>query len=192
MKTKNKKKFLQADWEAKIYFGGILAIAFLVAYSSLFFTLSLVKNGHLRLNNGSVVKIVKTELSQKDVAVRTDKNIYNRNEKINFSVINNSDKAIYVEPCEYLANYEKKVGGKWVGVESSNQQEKYNPSSFNKKDKEIVCSADLPRSEGVFRAAVDIYSDCKRAGADFCRESKRFYSDEFEVRNATMGCGCGK
>lgn len=186
MKTKNKKSFIQAEWEAKIYFGGILAITFLVAYTCLFFSLSLVKNNCYYCS--STIK----NSRQNDVVIKTDKNNYNKNEKISFSVINNSNEPIYVKPCDQLISYEKKVNGKWVVIKNLESQKDYAPTGFDKSKKEIVCDINSPGEEGQFRIAANIYYGCQKAGEKFCRESKRFYSNGFEIKNSVRGCGCGK
>ncbi len=186
-KTRNKKNSVQAEWDAMIYFGGILAIIFLVAYSCLFFSISLIKNGHYYCYSPT------TENSrQNNIVIKTSKDNYNKNEKISFSVINNSDGPIYVEPCEQLINYEKKVGDKWLALENSEQQKKYNASGFNKSKKKIVCDVNPPKTEGQFRMAANVYYGCQKADEKFCRKSKKFYSNEFEVKNVIVGCGCGK
>ena len=186
MKTKKKKSSVQIEWDAGIYFGGILAITFLVAYSCLFFNLSLMKNGYYCCSPAV------EHSRQNNVAIKTDKNSYNKNEKINFSITNNSDEPIYVEPCERLVSYEKKVNGKWLAMENSERQKNYASAGFNKSKKEIICSVNSPKDEGRFRIAASVYYDCQKAGEEFCRESRKFYSNEFEVKNSVVGCGCGK
>ena len=186
MKAKNKKSPVQIEWDARIYFGGILAIAFLVAYSCLFFNLSLIKN------NCYYCSPVIKNYRQNNVAIKTDKNNYNKNEKISFSVTNDSNESIYVKPCEQLVNYEKKVNGKWLAMENLESQKDYASAEFNKSEKEIVCNVDSPKTAGRFRIAANVYYDCQKADEKFCRESKKFYSNEFEVKNNVRGCGCRK
>ena len=188
-KTKNKKSFLQADWNAKIYFAGILVIAFWAAYTCLFFSLSLIKNVYWE-KCATETYSVQSDIN--NIAVKTDKNIYSGNEKISFSIINKSNKAIYVKPCEYIANYEKKVDGKWLKIENNKTQEKYDSLNFDKKEKEVICSITPPETAGIFKIALNVYSKCRKAGAEFCQESKKLYSNEFEVKNIIVGCGCNK
>ena len=185
-KVKNKKSSIQIEWDARIYFGGILAIAFLVAYTCLFFNLSLIKNGYYCCSPA-------TENSrQNGVAIKTGKNGYDKNEKVSFSITNNSSEPIYVEPCEQLVNYEKKVNGKWLAMENLESQKDYASAGFNKSKKEIICNVDSPKTAGRFRIAANVYYDCQKAGEKFCRELKKFYSNEFEMKNVVRGCGCGK
>ncbi len=182
-KTKNKKSYIQAEWEAGIYFGGILAITFLLAYACLFFNLSLIKNGYY------CCPPLAENSSQNNVVIKTGKNSYGKNEKISFSVTNNSDEPVYAEPCEQLTNYEKKVGGKWLAVENSEPQKSRASAEFNKSKEKIVCDIDPPETEGRFRIAANIYYGCQKADEKFCRESKKFYSNEFEIKNVVRGCG---
>ena len=187
MKTKNKKSSVQIEWNAGIYFGGILAIIFLVAYTCLFFSISLMKNGYYCYYSPAA-----ENSRQNNIAIKTGKNSYDKNEKISFSVINNSNEPIYVEPCEQLINYEKKVGGNWLALENSESQKDYASAGFNKSKKEIICNVNSPKTEGQFRIAASIYYGCQKAGEKFCRESRKFYSNEFEIKSVVRGCGCGK
>ncbi|MEA2097489.1 MAG: hypothetical protein U9P70_00175 [Patescibacteria group bacterium] len=118
----------------------------------------------------------------KNVRILTDKNIYNPNDKIVLIVKNNSDEMVYFEPCEYLNNFDKKVNGRWITESDIIDNEIYDEYDFDKKDSIIKCKIDLPQSgDGIYRAVVKVYRDCKMPGYSMCKSSETFYSNEFEV-----------
>lgn len=126
----------------------------------------------------------------KSVEISTDKNVYDRSEKINLTVENNEKQSIYFEPCEYLNNFEKKINGKWERENAVvNNNDCYNQHSFNKSKNITECKVESPKSgEGIYRFVIQIYYNCLKPG--YCDNSKTFYSNEFEIKNAVKKCGC--
>ena len=117
----------------------------------------------------------------KNVDILTDKNVYVNGEKINLTIKNNENQAIYFEPCEYLNNFEKKINGEWKKEDVIMSNNYYNQNSFNKNKSVTRCEIELPESgKGVYRSVIQIYYSCIKPG--YCENSKTFYSNEFEIK----------
>lgn len=117
------------------------------------------------------------------VNILTDKKLYYEKEKIVLAVENDSEKPIYLEPCEYLNNLEKKVNGNWEPYKKTVQNKVYDDRGFEKRKRITICELGLPRAEaGTYRVVVKIYYDCKKPGENMCEKSVIFYSNEFEVK----------
>ena len=126
------------------------------------------------------------------VEINTDKNIYIDGEKINIVIRNNEKQSIYFKPCEYLNTFEKKIEGKLKEENAKailNDNDSYNKISFNKNKNITRCEVKSPESgEGIYRSVIQIYYDCIKPG--YCKSSKVFYSNEFEIKGVVKGCGC--
>ena len=169
--TKQKKK-QQKSLNGNIYFEVILMIILIPLFS--FFVLSVF--GTNKIYKEHYLK------DSKDVKILTDKNIYNLNDEIVLIIKNNSGEPVYFEPCEYLNNFEKKVGEKWVAENNFTSDKTYDKFDFNKRKSVTKCEIDLPKSgEGVYRTVVNVYYNCGKPGYDTCKSSETFYSNEFEV-----------
>lgn len=117
------------------------------------------------------------------VNILTDKKLYYEKEKIILAVENDSGGPIYLEPCEYLNNLEKKVDGSWEPYKETVQNKIYDDNGFEKKKRVTICELSLPIMEvGTYRVIVKIYYDCKKPGENMCEKSDTFYSNEFEIK----------
>ena len=162
-KTKNKKSSIQIEWDAGIYFGGILAITFLVAYSCVFFSISLIKNGHYYCYSPAV-----ENSRQNSIVVKTDKDNYNKNERISFSVVNNSDEPIYVEPCEQLINYE---GWRW---KIQNGRKIIARRGLIKMKRKLFAMSILLKRKGGLEWRQAFITDAKKRTKNFAESQKSF------------------
>lgn len=116
------------------------------------------------------------------VNILTDKKLYYEKEKIILAVENDSEKPIYLEPCEYLNNLEKKVNGNWEPYKKTVQNKVYDDHGFEKKKRVTICELGLPKMEGgTYRVVVKVYYDCKKPGENMCGKSDTFYSNGFEI-----------
>jgi len=126
------------------------------------------------------------QANTKSVEITTDKDIYVDGEKINIAIRNNEKQSIYFKPCEYLNTFEKKIEGKWKEENATavlNDNDSYNKVSFNKNKNITKCEVKSPESgEGIYRSVIQIYYDCIKPG--YCKSSKVFYSNEFEIKSA--------
>lgn len=117
------------------------------------------------------------------VNLLTNKKLYYEKEKAVLAVESDSEKPIYLEPCEYLNNLEKKVNGNWEPYKKTVQNKVYDDRGFEKRKRIAMCELGLPKMEaGTYRVVVKIYYDCKKPGESMREKSKTFYSNEFEIK----------
>ncbi len=116
------------------------------------------------------------------IEILTDRKVYSSNDKITLIIKNNSGKTIYLEPCEYLNKFERKVGKKWMPENRVISNIVYDKSSFNRRKGAVKCKIDPPTAgKGTYRVVVKVYYNCEKPGYDACRNSKVFYSNGFRL-----------
>jgi hypothetical protein len=170
-KTKNKQgRFQKRDLVFIIFFMSIfLAVLPLVVMS--FYGLKSCNNNCGVFQSGGNIK------------VSLDKDSYNIGEKISLGIINSSDKAIYLEPCEQINVFEKKVNGEWILMGEANNNKSLGQSDgFEKKSSNTSCQIGVPEyGSGIYRLVVPVFYNCSQANRYACEESEIFYSKSFEI-----------
>lgn len=120
------------------------------------------------------------------ITYEIDKKIYETGEEMRAAISNNSNKAIYLAPCRYFNEFQKKTGDKWrnvflspcdsVLVQASDAFEK-----ISGKVEEKISTGGF--GAGTWRGVSDIYFDCRKAKPESCGSMKTIYTEEFKVEN---------
>ena len=143
---------------------------------SLFFVLMLMF--FLKIENNSK----NNKLKAQNILIMTDKEFYSSEEAIILFVENNSEEAIYIEPCMYQNRFEKKIDGTWQEIPINNDDRVYSESEFNRENRVKNCSIMLPsREKGLYRSIVQVFYNCRKPGKEECQRSEIFYSNEFNI-----------
>jgi len=175
---KGKKKSIHNNLDAEIIFQIVLIIIIIPVFSFLTITIfenifyeKTCSNNEIFMNKGKI-------------NIVTDKRLYYEKEKIILAVENDSEESVYLEPCEYLNNLEKKINGNWEPYKETVQNKVYDDYGFEKRKRITICELGLPKAEpGIYRVVVRVYYDCKKPGENMCEKSSIFYSNEFEIVN---------
>lgn len=120
-----------------------------------------------------------------EVVYRNDKISYRPDEMINLDIINNSNESIYLAPCQYFNDFEKKISDKWQAVTlnaCSDVEAAMDPTSIekiSKKAEESVLAKNL--GEGVWRGVSVVYFGCQKAQAESCVNNQKIYTNEFTI-----------
>lgn len=176
-KNKNKSIPISNGLDAEIIFQVVLIIIVIPVFS--FLTVTVFGNIFYKKISGNNEIFTRG----RKVNILTDKKLYYEKEKIVFAVENGSKEPIYIEPCEYLNNFEKNVNGSWEPYKKTVQNKVYDDYGFEKNKKVTICEFGLPEADsGIYRLVVKVYYDCKKPGENMCGKSDTFYSNGFEIK----------
>lgn len=164
---------------------GSAALVILILFSTMnFFTSILIQERANIQNRLAGVKSAVYKPAGGDIIYTVDKIKYGLSEEINLSIINMSDKSIFLAPCQYFNKFEKKELNSWkeavidnckeVTVVDSNDFEK-----ISLKERQSILAVEL--GVGVWRGVSDIYMDCQKAEISACKSKKTVYSSEFKI-----------
>lgn len=126
-----------------------------------------------------------SDLSE-SILYNIDKEIYSKGEDMTANIINNSNKTIYLAPCEYFNEFQKKVGSKWqtTVLSSCSPFVTETVDAFEKISQKVEEKISLDGlSAGIWRGISNIYFDCRRAKSQSCRKKQAIYSPEFEIKD---------
>ncbi len=166
-----------------LYASAVLIILILFTSINLFTSL-LIKNAVNAKNTPVALDDSDNEFAEK-IIYEVDKAEYELNDRIKLSIINKSDKSIFLAPCQYFNEFEKKEGETWntVILNDCVITEGSSSDTFEKipmAEKKSILASTL--GEGVWRGISGKYIDCQKAEADSCKEKKTIYSDEFKIK----------
>lgn len=119
-----------------------------------------------------------------DISFAVDKTTYELDEQINLSIINRTNKSIFLAPCQYFNKFEKKESNSWKAVLIDNCSESAveTPPQIEKislKENQSIPAVSL--GVGVWRGVSDIYMDCQKADINACNSKQIVYSNEFKI-----------
>lgn len=160
--------------------------------SVLLLTLLLVATAPLLLNlmtmqlqNKNILSVSAPNFIADKINYRVDKKVYAANDQISLIITNDSDKPIYLAPCQYFNKFEKKVSNKWqlpLTLYNCAAEYEAGANSFEKNSRqteEKITAKQL--GEGIWRGISTIYFGCKEAKVSSCKEKKAIYSNEFII-----------
>lgn len=145
------------------------------------FILSILIETVLILGLAAAIKCEITE-SDERIIYMTDKIEYENGEMIKFYLINDSNKSIFLRPCDYFNYFEKKNGSSWDGklLECNAEEIGGDFSKVYGEAKESLNSSEL--GAGVFRGVSFVYFDCSFPDISKCSSRKTVYSNEFRIK----------
>lgn len=127
-------------------------------------------------------------LTLEKVIYSNDKISYRLDEIINLNIINNTDRSIFLAPCEYFNKFEKKISGVWQAVilDSCDKADAASADDFQDKiSKKITGAFEAKKlGEGTWRGVSTVYFGCQKPLVENCEYMKTVYTRMFTISDS--------